>query len=144
MEAIQQFGQNIFGFQLEMGERRWYIIGCFLVPDNTSTIESVIASLKERPRGLELLVVVDFNANLDHTEGDWRAEDIVAALTTARSEDIFSHLLPQQRPWCQDRRTWRMVRSGREVRSHMDYIMGTYCCLFMNVAVQDPQHNSDH
>ena len=37
-----------------------------------------------------------------------------------------------------------MVRLGREVQSRTDYILGKYCCLFRNVAVWDPQHNSDH
>ena len=45
---------------------------CYLSPDNTSTIESVIAALKERPIGAELLVAGDFNANLVDPEGDWR------------------------------------------------------------------------
>ena len=37
-----------------------------------------------------------------------------------------------------------MYQGGREVRSQTDYIMGTYSCLFQNVAVQDTQHNTDH
>ena len=38
VEAVQQFGPNIIGFQLAMGARRWYIVGCYLAPDNTLTI----------------------------------------------------------------------------------------------------------
>ena len=52
------------GFHLSTGERWWYIVGCYLAPDDTSTIESVVAALKERPRGAGLLVVGDFNVNL--------------------------------------------------------------------------------
>ena len=26
----------------------------------------------------------------------------------------------------------------------MDYILGTDCCLFQNVATQDPRHNTNH
>ena len=37
-----------------------------------------------------------------------------------------------------------MVRGGKAVRSRTDYILGTYCSLFWNVAVRDPHHNSDH
>ena len=37
-----------------------------------------------------------------------------------------------------------MVRFGREVRSQMGYILGTYCRLFRNVAVWYPQHNLEH
>ena len=37
-----------------------------------------------------------------------------------------------------------MIREGREVRSGTDYILGTDLCLFWNVSVWDPAHNSDH
>ena len=37
-----------------------------------------------------------------------------------------------------------MVRVSREVQSRTDYILGINCSLFRNVAVRDPQHNSDH
>ena len=82
MEAVQQFGPNVFGFQLERGERWWYIVGCYLSPDETSTIESVVAALKERPCGAKLLVAGDFNVKLSEPEGDWREENIAAALAT--------------------------------------------------------------
>ena len=37
-----------------------------------------------------------------------------------------------------------MIRAGREVRSRTDYILGVDHCLFWNVSVWDPRHNSDH
>ena len=43
--------------------------GIYLAPDDTSTIESVLAALKERPRGAELLVAGDFNVKLSEPEG---------------------------------------------------------------------------
>ena len=46
VEAVQQLGTNVSGFQLETGERKWYIVGCYLSPDGTLTIECVIAALK--------------------------------------------------------------------------------------------------
>ena len=64
VEAVQKFGLNVIGFQLATGERQWYIVGCYLAPDDTLTVESVIAALKERPRGSKLLVVGDLNVNL--------------------------------------------------------------------------------
>ena len=51
VEAVQQFGTKVVGFQLAIGARRCYIVGCYLAPDDTSTIESVVAALKERTRG---------------------------------------------------------------------------------------------
>ena len=38
VEAVRQFGPNIVSFQLATGARRWYIIGCYLAPDDTLTI----------------------------------------------------------------------------------------------------------
>ena len=64
VEAIQQFRPNIVGFQLAKGDRIWYISGCYLAPNDTSTIEIVASVLKERLRGSDLLVVGGLNANL--------------------------------------------------------------------------------
>ena len=144
VEDIQKFGRNIFGFQITTIQRRWYIIRCYLAPNNISTIKSVVTALKKRPWRLELLVVGGLNANLDHTEVDWREGKITAALTTAVLEDMLAHFLPERRPWCWEGRTWSMVRLGREVRSWTDYILGTDCCLVRNVAAWDPRNNLEH
>ena len=64
VEAVTQFGPNVVSFQLAMGARRWYVIGFYLAPDNASTIESVVAALKERPRGTTLIVAGDLTHNL--------------------------------------------------------------------------------
>ena len=47
VEDVQQFRPNLVGFQLATGDRRWYIIGYYLAPDDTLTIESVVTALKE-------------------------------------------------------------------------------------------------
>ena len=82
-----------------MGARRWYIIGCYLAPDDTSTIESVVAALKERPKGTALLVTGDLKTALDDPENDRRGTEIAAALTEAGVEDTTVHLLPRRRRW---------------------------------------------
>ena len=81
VEAVRQFDPNIVGFQMAMGARRWYIIGCYLAPDDTSTIDNVVAALKKRPRGTTLLVAGDLNTTLTDPENDRRGTEIVAALT---------------------------------------------------------------
>ena len=72
-------------------------MGCYLPPYNTSTIEIVVAALKEWPRGAKLVVAVYFNAMLSETEGDQRGEEIVAALATEGLEDMSAHFLPLRR-----------------------------------------------
>ena len=47
VEAVQQFRTNVVVFHLATGERRWYIVVCYLARDDTLTIESVVAALKE-------------------------------------------------------------------------------------------------
>ena len=94
MEAVQKFGPNIVDFQLVTRARRWYTVGCYLAPDDTSTIERVVEALKGRPKGAELLVAGYLNANLEDPEGDGRGEDIVAALAVEGLEDMPEQFLP--------------------------------------------------
>ena len=144
VEAVQQLSPNVVGFQLATGERQWYIVVCYLAPNNTSMIESVVDALKESPRGAELLVAGDFNVNLLEPEGDRKGEYITAAMATEGLEDMSVHFFPRRGSWCRYGRTWSMIREGREVRSRTDYILGTDRRLFGNVSVWDPRHNSDH
>ena len=97
VEAVQQFGPKVVGFQMVKGERRWYIVGCYLAPNDTSTIESVVAAIKECLRGAELLLAGGFNFNLAEPEGDRRGDDIVADMVTEVLEDMSEHFLSRQR-----------------------------------------------
>ena len=94
---MQQFGPNVIGFQLAAGARRWYIVGCYLAPDDTLAIERVVKALRERPKGAELLVAGDLNINLAAPEGDQREEDIAETLVTEVLEDMAPHFLPRWR-----------------------------------------------
>ena len=107
---MQQFGPNVVGFQLATGARRWYIIGCYLAPNNTSTIESVIAMLKGWPQGAALLVVGYLNTTLTEPENNQMGTDIATALTAAGLEYMTMHSLPRRCTWGLERRTWSMVR----------------------------------
>ena len=64
VEAVEKFGPNVIGFQLVTGARRWYIVGVYLAPYDTETMERVTGAIRSRPRGAELLVAGDFNADL--------------------------------------------------------------------------------
>ena len=100
--------------------------------------------MEERPRGVELVVVGDFNMELEKTVGRGRDKEIASAVAMEGLEDITGHLLLQWRVWCKDWRTWVMVRQGMVVRYQMDYIMGSYRQIFQNLAVRYLRHNSDH
>ena len=110
---MEKFGPNVIGFKLVTGTRRWYIVGVYLAPDDTATMERVIEAIRSRPRGAELLVVGDFSVELATLEGDRRAEEISTTLAMEGLEDMARHFLPRESRWCQDRRTWGMLRKGR-------------------------------
>ena len=107
------------------------------------TIYSVVAVLKEHPRGLALLVAGDFNTSLDHLYGDRRGKEIVTALMAAVLEYMLDHFLLRWCPWFRDGSTRNMIRLGRKVRSRTKLILGKDCRLLRNMAIQDPRHNLD-
>ena len=56
--------QNVMSFQLESGERRLFIVGCYLFPDGALTIETVVMAISQGPCGSVLQVAGDFNVEL--------------------------------------------------------------------------------
>ena len=69
VKAIQKFGPTAVGFNMDMGERRWCIIGCYLAPNHTLKIEIIVTELRDPRRGSDILVARDFNAELAQPEG---------------------------------------------------------------------------
>ena len=101
--------------------------------------------MADKPRGSELVVVGDLNVEIGKTGGRGRGEEITAAVTTSGLEDMSGqHFFPRIRVLFRDRRTWSMQRQGMVVRSRTDYILGSYCWIFQNVAIWDPRHKSNH
>ena len=33
VKALHTYGENLFRFKLALGDRRWFIVGCYLAPD---------------------------------------------------------------------------------------------------------------
>ena len=77
------------------------------------TIADVVAAIRKWPRGDALLVVGDFNTDLDAPEDRERDEGIAAAMTEEVLEDMSGYFLPKHKPWLKDSRTWAMHRGGR-------------------------------
>ena len=144
VEAVREYGPNVMSFEVATGARQWYIIGCYLAPDDTSTIERVVAALRYIPKGTILVVAGYLNTYLEDSENYWRGTDIAAAMTASGVEDMTAHFLPRRRKWGRERRMWSMVREGKVVRSRTDYLIGTYRSLFRDVSIRDPRHNTDH
>ena len=107
-------------FQLDSGERRWYIVGYYIAPDDVATIERVIAAIGQCPHGEVLLVDGNFNVNLAAPEGRRRRKEITSDILTVGLEELYVYFLLGQTSWARDCRTWCMKLCGREVRSWTD------------------------
>ena len=97
VEAVREYGPNVLSFKVATGVQRWYIIGCYLAPDDAEMIERVVAALGDKPRGTALIVAGDLNTELGDTENDRRGSKIAVAMTEARLEDMTAHFLPRKR-----------------------------------------------
>ena len=144
VDSIHIYGANIANFKLESGGQKWYIVGCYLAPDNASTIDDIIVAISQRLRGAALLVSGDINTNLTAPEGRTQDEDIAEAIAEAGLEDMSGNFLSQKKSWLKYGRAWCMHRRGRELRSQTNYILVTDCRLLQNVAVRDARHNTYH
>ena len=125
MEVLQTYGENVVSFQLALGDLQWFIIGYYLAPDNSATIEDVFTAISQRPWGAMLLVVSDFSTNLAAPEGWEWDEGIATAMSEEGLQEMSGHLFPRQNMSLKDGQTWAMNWGGWEVRYRTDYILGT-------------------
>ena len=130
-------GPNVINFQLVTGRRRWHVVGYYISPSDTLTIEDIAAAIWGQPYRAGILVYRNLNTNLADPEGTPLGEVIADELAVAGMTDMGLYFIPQRKSWLQDRCTYSMRRDGQEVRSRMDYILGTYLRLFQYVAIQD-------
>ena len=69
--------------------------GCYIAPDNASTIENVVAAISRQPQGGELLMTGEFNADLAKPKGNVHTEKIAKALTDSGLEDMITYFPPR-------------------------------------------------
>ena len=119
-------------------------MGCYITPDEALNIEDVVAAIRKWPRGDEILMAGDFNANLAETEGTMRAEEITADLATAGQEYLIAHFLPGRNKYSRDKRTWSMLRGVQEVGSRTDYLLGMDFHVLQNLSVWDARQKLYH
>ena len=82
MEAHKNHGPNVIIFQMVKSRRRLNVVGCYLVPQNASTLEIVVVAIGHRLRGAEILVAGDFNTNLESMDSKKSNKVIAATMET--------------------------------------------------------------
>ena len=69
LEAHQFHDPNVFSFHLDLGGKKWFFVGCYLVTDYASTIERVVTAISQLPNGAAPMVTGDLNTDLAEPEG---------------------------------------------------------------------------
>ena len=70
LEDQHQNGPNVVSFQLALGGRRWFVVGCYLDADGASTIEYVVTATGHIPHREKLMVEGGLNVDLSAKEGN--------------------------------------------------------------------------
>ena len=99
VEAICQFNANVIACHLTTGDRRWYIVRCYLSPFDNTKIWYVEAAMVDCRRGAELIFAGDLNVDLERISGQGPDEEITVAVETVGLEDISTHFLLRGRVW---------------------------------------------
>ena len=76
VEEVQQYGPNVLSFEVVSGQRRCYIVGCYIAPDDAQRIERVVTALGDQPKGTALVVAGDLNTDLGEMECDRRWSEL--------------------------------------------------------------------
>ncbi len=140
-------GLTVLTFQFNLGTTRWYIIGCYIPPNDLTTLTHVIQVWQDCPKGSLPIILGDLNINLAAPR-DKRDETIAELVDTMVLVDMSSHFCQRHGKLSQGRRTWRMRRVRCWISSQCDYILGRATDLgrwFWRVSVQMPFcNNSNH
>ena len=57
-------GPNMVSFLLTSGERRWYVVGVYMPPNDVPDVHCVEQALQAAPKRLEMILMGDLNARL--------------------------------------------------------------------------------
>ena len=85
---MQQHGPNVLILQVVSRGQWWFIVGCYIVPNDAATIERAVTSISQCPRRAALMVAGDFSTDLATLEEINHGEEIAASVATSGLEDI--------------------------------------------------------
>lgn len=143
VEAFQRHGPNVVSAVLVTGSRRQPLVGAYIPPEDTSTIEYVDQALKRFETGPNPILLGDLNVSLSDPPSGDRSIQIVTMLANHGLIDMLPHF--GQRRSHAGLKTWRQIRNGRLVTARCDYLLASDRRIFANVCIRDPRHfTSDH
>ncbi len=83
-------GPNMLSFQLVLGATRWYIVGCYIPPNDLTTLTHIEQAWQACPRGCLPILLGDLNVNLAAPR-DERDETIAKQVDAMALSDMSAH-----------------------------------------------------
>jgi hypothetical protein len=83
-------GPNVLSFQLVSGAARWYIIGCYIPPNDLTTLTHVDEAWRACPKGCLPILLGDLNVNLAAPRND-RDDTIADQVDAMALIDMSTH-----------------------------------------------------
>jgi hypothetical protein len=138
---------NVLSFVVVTRSQCFYVVGCYILPTNLSTLPQVEQTLNECLKGHTPLLIGDLNINLCAPR-DGRDEMIAEVVKDVCGlTNLSKHFLQHSCGHTRGRWTWRMRRGRRWVTSQCDYFLGwaTDRRKFCSIRLRTPyNHVSDH
>lgn len=141
VESEMRHGPNVISFLLISGQRRFFMIGVYIPPNDTLTLTQ-IQEARDRYANMPVIMMGDLNVDLNDPNPDDRTIEIMGLLSSFGLEDMASHF--RQRAGFRHGDTWHMVREGELISSKCDYILAPDRRIFQFIRIKEPRYNSDH
>jgi hypothetical protein len=146
VEEVELCGPNMLSFQLMSGATRYYIVGCYIPPNNLTSLTHIEQVWMACPKGCLPIVLGDLNVNLA-VPCNKQDKTIAKQVDTMNLVDMSSHFCQHWGRNSHGRWTWRIRRGRCWVSSQCDYILGRATNLgrFWCVSIRMPfYHDSNH
>ena len=148
VEAVQVRTPNLLTFHLVTGEERYFVMGVYIPPTDTTGVDDLRAAWASCPDTCKPLLLGGLNINLRDPRTE--REEIIADFLDDINVIDFSWKFRQRmgrRQGLGARWTWQQRRGGRWYHSQPDYCLARARDIgqFRNVAFRQPRiHDSDH
>jgi hypothetical protein len=148
VEAVTIVSPNLLKFQLVTGEERYFVMGAYIPPADTTGVDDLRTAWAARPTNCKPLLLGDFNINFQNPQTE--QEEIIADFLDKINVVDTSRKFIQRKGRRQGpgaRWTWQQLRGGRWYHSQPDYVMAREVDTkaFWSVGFRQPRfHDSDH
>jgi hypothetical protein len=123
VEEVEMRGPNVLSLLLMSGTTGYYIVGCYIPPNDLTSLTHIKQAWMAFPKGCLPIVIGDLNVNLA-APWDECDETIAEQVDTMNLVDMASRFRQHRGNNSNGQWTWQMRRGRQWVSSQCDYILG--------------------